>query len=59
MKEQYDRLQNRIEHLYEDKLDREIDPTRYRELSMKYRSEQEAVLGEITGHHEGNKKARP
>ncbi len=56
LKAQYDHLQKRVEHLYEDKLDRELDPARYRELSTKYRAEQEVILEKINGHHEGNKK---
>ena len=53
---QYNRLQQRIENLYIDKLDGEITKAKYDELSNKYRAEQDHVSQKIESHQKSDEK---
>jgi hypothetical protein len=51
---EYDRLQNRIDAMYVDKLDGRIDPDFFDRKAAEWRTEQEECLELIRGHQDAN-----
>ncbi|MFH1766818.1 MAG: recombinase family protein [Patescibacteria group bacterium] len=56
LKIQSDRLQQRLDNLYIDKLDGVITKIKFEELSCKYRSEQEYILKKVESHNASDEK---
>lgn len=56
LRTQSDRLQQRLDNLYIDKLDGVITKDKYEELSCKYRAEQDHVLKKIESHSASDEK---
>lgn len=50
LKAEYDKLQNRIKKMYEDRLDGRLSETDYDEFIRDYKSKQSEILEQIKGH---------